>query len=215
LSFISDPCGGAGRIRSHDRDIGEAPHQQWRAACASVRCARTGGTTTKFPRCRRSRFLAHCNMHGRQGHQRSRPRQDRDVMRLCGQPTGCRTRRKAIRPLVSTAAARAPSRATLPHHQEARRNRGAIRHLVGDAEQIEWHREDRRSQTKPSCHHRHHMPSKERFCPLPFRSSPRGTAPDQIACQSDRDGAVYWSHAMDQQLRNTIGCANFDRAHLE
>jgi hypothetical protein len=61
--------------------------------------------------------------------------------------------------------------------------------------------------------HRHHMASKERLCPLPFRPSSRRTAPDQIPYQSDRDGGVPWSHAMT--IRNTVGCANFDRAHLE
>src|ERR1700682_5306771 len=55
-------------------------------------------------------------------------------------------------------------------------------------------------QTKLLCHRRHHMASKERFCPLCFRPSSRGAAPDQVACQPDRDGDVAWSHAIDRQL---------------
>jgi hypothetical protein len=39
-------------------------------------------------------------------------------------------------------------------------------------------------------------------------------APDQAACQSDRDGSVSWSHGIDQQLFVTQSDAQ-NRAHLE
>src|SRR6266478_5995838 len=55
-------------------------------------------------------------------------------------------------------------------------------------------------QTKLSCHHRHHMASKVRSCPLSFQPSSRGAAPDQVLCQSRPRRCRVWSHAIDQQL---------------
>jgi hypothetical protein len=33
-----------------------------------------------------------------------------------------------------------------------------------------------------------------------FSAFVEGAVPDQVACQPDRDGAVSWCHAIDQQL---------------